>query len=282
MPDFDKYIAYSAARSILAYKSQEELHSLWLDFKIKEQPNDLAYAILKNVPIKPAFFHNERTNAQAFIYKKDNILYITVRGAQNHCDIVIDSDTELQNIFPNTNTNIFIQRGLRQQFFSLESFFRKEINKYIEYIDTIHFAGHSFGGAIATIASAYYGHLFKDTHKKLIKIINHTFGSPRIGNTYFVSWCKKYIDENVRITNEYDVVPNFPFSWRYVHGSDSFTLNDTNDMKTTGELQWYWRILLQPPTIEYNEPIPYHSCILYLKRILHLTDNTMDIQSILP
>ena len=266
---------------MLAYKSSDDITKLWSESK-KDTSANLSTKLFENVIIRPSFFINEKTNAQAFCYKKDNVLYITFRGTQEQHDIIVDIDTFLEQLFP-TNKQILIHTGFLQQFYSLEPFLTDEIEKYIDYIDTIHFTGHSLGAALATLASAYYGYLFKVEKNRIVKTICHTFGCPRLGNLHFIQWFKQHVDENVRIVNEKDIVPTIPFSGSYSHVSDSITINDTLEEIVKNDLPWYLRILYLPFKIDYSSPIRYHSCIMYLERMLHFAnfDKKLDFKNLL-
>jgi triacylglycerol lipase len=61
---------------------------------------------------------------------------------------------------------------------------------------TMYYIGHSLGGALATLAAAYFGSLYPDVRHVCI-----TFGAPRVGNAVFISEFKKHVDESVRCVN---------------------------------------------------------------------------------
>jgi len=73
-------------------------------------------------------------------------------------------------------------------------------------------AGHSLGGAIATISAL---DLVSQTNKTFSL---YTFGSPRVGNSAFASYVKSKIPEIYRMTNDRDPVPHLPLkSMSYYH-----------------------------------------------------------------
>ena len=264
----NKYIqyTYSIARSILAYKSDETIKHIWLEAKQNIDKLRLSYSIFQNVEKEPVCFTNAETNAQGFSYVQDRTLYITFRGTQEQHDILIDIDIFLESILPNMDNRILIHKGFLTQFQSLQSAIEAEITHYRDSIDAIHFCGHSLGAALATIASAYYGYLYKDDRRK---IVCYTFGCPRVGNTHFMNMFQTYVSENARVRNEKDPVPIIPLSGRFTHISESITVNDAQEISHVPEIAWYWRIFYLPFEIDYTAPIKHHSCFLYLERMIY-------------
>lgn len=73
----------------------------------------------------------------------------------------------------------------------------------------IYITGHSLGGALAQIATAVFG---SDQIAAC-----YTFGSPRVGNSYFDLWVKP---PSYRVMNYADIVPTVPFPIIYRHSGD--------------------------------------------------------------
>lgn len=65
--------------------------------------------------------------------------------------------------------------------------------------------GHSLGGAVATLASAYY-------RKDDIPLDVYTYGSPRVGNDKFADFVSNQKGPHWRVTHGNDPIPRLPFA----------------------------------------------------------------------
>jgi hypothetical protein len=90
---------------------------------------------------------------------------------------------------------------------------RDKVKAYIEKhpeLRIVHFVGHSMGAGIATLAAVDIAHCDITVHA-------HTFGSPKVGD----SWFKKIYAAKVNRTNRYvmssDPIPLYPWDDEYVH-----------------------------------------------------------------
>lgn len=80
------------------------------------------------------------------------------------------------------------------------------ISKY-DNIDKLIFTGHSMGGNISALCAYESSIQFKD------KDIRHaSYGSPPIGNNYFINKFQKRIQRSNRVTNDGDIIPKIPFN----------------------------------------------------------------------
>lgn len=70
---------------------------------------------------------------------------------------------------------------------------------------TVFVAGHSLGGALATLCAMDLKLRLKINDVRLV-----TFGSPRVGNNVFAHWFDEYIAPHWRFTHNRDVVPSVP------------------------------------------------------------------------
>ncbi|GJN85235.1 lipase [Purpureocillium lilacinum] len=73
-------------------------------------------------------------------------------------------------------------------------------------------AGHSLGGAVATLAGAYL-------RRQGIAADVYTFGSPRVGNDHFANWMTSQPGGQWRVTHRDDPVPRLPpifFGYRHI------------------------------------------------------------------
>lgn len=78
-------------------------------------------------------------------------------------------------------------------------------DKDLQYAPTVYVAGHSLGGALATLASIDLKMNLKLPDVRLI-----SFGSPRVGNAVFAEWFQKSIGPHWRFTHNQDIVPSLP------------------------------------------------------------------------
>ncbi len=84
---------------------------------------------------------------------------------------------------------------------------------------TLWFAGHSLGGAMATICA---GRCFL-SHIRSMPHTLYTYGSPRVGNRTYINYCE--ID-HIRWVNNNDIVARVPPSWfGYRHSGREMYLN---------------------------------------------------------
>ena len=278
--DYKNYLT-SAISASLAYKDYADIQEGWREGKLE---------VLNGVTACPKLYTSAPSAATAHAYSwiKDRTFYLSFRGTQGKQDILADIDILRTKLLPE-NKSILVHSGFLSYFNSLKEEIIREINASINLFDTIHVTGHSLGGAIATIASCVIGSMVnssvsppppsevtvfkqKDFHKK--RIVCHTVGSPRVGNTNFVKWFHEHVDENMRIANDDDPVTLFPISCLYTHVSDTICINDRCIVKrTTKDINWYWRLLCLPFEIDCKSPISDHSCDLYIHRLMKLVSD---------
>jgi hypothetical protein len=98
-----------------------------------------------------------------------------------------------------------IHTGVLDMFESIEMDLTDEIMR-CEHIPYLTFCGHSLGGALAVVASTYYGMMF---HNKG-RINCHTFGAPKVGNKDLGLIFNDHVTESYHFINNNDVVPYFP------------------------------------------------------------------------
>ena len=241
------------------------------------------------------------TTVQAYSWIKDRTFYLTFRGTQGKKDILADINILRTYLFPEGDRNILVHSGFLSYFQCVKGDILEKLECSAHLFDTIHVTGHSLGGAIATIAAGVIGQVLKegpsssslvassasapasapaektedlvlkptDIHKK--RIVCHTVGSPRVGNTHFVKWFNSHVDENMRIANDDDPVTLFPISFLYTHVSESICIDDHCKVKhLTTDTKWYWRLFQLPFEIDYRAPISDHSCDLYIHRLMKL------------
>lgn len=153
------------------------------------------------------------------------------------------------------NDDIKVHFGFYWQFDNIQYSLYNELYK-LDF-NKIIFAGHSLGGALATLASTFYKNRHRDINVSCI-----TFGSPRVGNKKFIKYFNKNIDESERYVNGEDSVTKLPMSWRTLFFNYKHV---RTKIKIDQKLSWKEKILLPIRKI-FGNPLD-HEPERYLKNI---------------
>ena len=253
MESYKEYLN-SALLAKCAYSNQEQL-------KMHDSTD-----ILNGV--EPEFYSDSETGAYAFSILKEKTLCFVFRGTNDIKDAIVDLDVLRVPFFEGKKlSNIRVHGGFMRQFTALKESVLEKIFLYSNRnkINTIQFVGHSLGGALATL---FAGYISKSFNTEKIKIICHTFGSPRVGNKAYATWFQENGCSVARITNMKDPVSQMPISAYYQHVSDAICFNDDLSIKVVPDKQWYWRLM----NFKMNvcKPVLEHSCDLYIERLMKL------------
>lgn len=272
----------SATRASLAYKPFEEIQEIWPTNNTRA----ITFQIFKNVQDAPKHHKSDTSSAHAYSWIQSGVFYLSFRGTNGAPDYFTDIDILRTYLFKD-NASILVHTGFLNYFNSLKESIMDELKAKINHFHTIQVTGHSLGGGLATIAAATLGALINNPHKekkennfKTIdqtkkRIVCHTIGSPRVGNTGFVKWFHEHVDESIRITNSEDPVTLFPISCFYTHVSDSICIDDKCVVKrSNSDVKWYRRLFSLPFEIDFRNPIIDHSCNVYISRLLTLSNQT--------
>ena len=106
---------------------------------------------------------------------------------------------------------------------------------------TLHVAGHSLGGGLATIACIQLHFRYPE-----LDIRCYTFGSPRPGDAAFAAKFKESVTASYRFLQEKDPVTATPTTWRYQHvhgGRWMFQDGTIDDEARMGHAARFFRIL---------------------------------------
>ena len=200
-------------------------------------------------------FITSSDDTQVYVCKVGDTVHVTFRGTSSIQDVLKDLDIKRTRI----TGKIKVHKGFYTQFQSVQIKLTKSLIKLTENAKRIIFTGHSLGGALAQIAAAYYGDVFED-----LFVTCYTFGSPRVGNSHFVEWFSKNVDEHVRVVNEFDPVPMIPTMFYWKHANDiCIKLTSDNRIKyINNDTPWYKRIFKL-----FNSDVKEHSCDEYVKRL---------------
>ncbi len=150
------------------------------------------------------YFHNSLVDGWAYLAESADIIVVAFRGtdliANWHTDFQVDMAQPDQ-----TDRNLRVHKGFLKAFEDLSDG-RQGLRASLEDIKRgtqgktpIYFTGHSLGGALAQIAAAVFG------CDQIAAC--YTFGSPKVGNSYFDLWVKP---PSYRIENDADIVPQIP------------------------------------------------------------------------
>ncbi len=192
-------------------------------------------------------------DTQLFFQRKGDTVYVTFRGTSSFKDVITDMNIRTIRI----KDKIRVHEGFYNQFKSVEIEITKRLIKHIDAKNII-FTGHSLGGALAQLAAAYYGEILDFSN-----VICHTFGSPRVGNKYFVEWFSKHVDENIRVENNRDpvpMIPQFPY-WHHTTNT-CISVSDTQEKEKTQDTPWFKR-----PFKLFKSKLSEHDCELYITRV---------------
>jgi hypothetical protein len=259
-------LAYSAVRAQLSYKEPIELTALINDrSEAITQKELITRDILSDLSIKPIFYTSQE-GAQAYLWIKNDTIYISFRGTSN----IEDVKSDLNNFSTHIKDGIYVHEGFYRQFLSLESSITEELKKHDD-IKILKICGHSLGSAICQISSAYYGEMFPDKN-----IVCHTIGSPRTGNDKFVEWFSRNVKKNYRVVNKKDIVTMIPLRPLWTHTIDTCIVIDKNCnvLIYKNDQPWWLRILSSAIKIDFISPIKDHDCDEYISRLIKLRDKT--------
>lgn len=159
-------------------------------------------------------FHNGMTDGWAYIAEGADLVALSFRGTSSTKNW--DPDFRVTLIHPdNTDQQLRVHEGFYRAFVKLnEGKLGIEdkmgaIKQATNGAVPIYITGHSLGGALAQIAAAVLG---SDQVGAC-----YTYGSPRVGNSYFDLWVKV---PSYRVLNYADIVPQVPVPIVYRHSGD--------------------------------------------------------------
>lgn len=174
--------------------------------------------IIRQLP--PTYvFDNKDTETQGFIFPKmaypygTNQLFIVFRGTECKIKDWLTDLNGFQTVVPynNDSSPIRVHKGFIEAYKSV----RTNIHEYLNYnknkICNVICAGHSLGGALATLCAVDINYNYND-----IPIEVYTAGSPMIGNKAFVESYNKRLFNSTRAYLYSDIVPKCPPSWLQV------------------------------------------------------------------
>lgn len=210
------------------------------------------------------YMYDRAVGTQGYVYSKDTAMYVAFSGTYAKPDVFAEVPFDL--VKPDFLTGVLdvcVHSAFYLQFSALKE---QLANCLLAHTFTcIVFCGHSQGGALATLAAAWFDSINKNAE---IKMKLHTFGCPRIGNQIFNNYFKTLNNplEHWRVCAVGDPVPNeppYPTFCHVHHGGCKMLTLDLESHTTTaqadnGEFEW---------TITFFSKWVYHSVWTYRPRL---------------
>lgn len=139
------------------------------------------------------------TDTQFVFSSNSEEIVIAFRGTTNLQDWATNTRIKKVPFFETSNKDIQVHLGFHRAWLSVREKLLHDIHNFEGRYVT--FVGHSLGGALATLAAAYFSPIYEDC--QLV-----TFGCPRVGNKHLkrLIRCPVY-----RFVNASDPVPYIPF-----------------------------------------------------------------------
>ncbi|MBU4311789.1 MAG: lipase family protein [Candidatus Omnitrophica bacterium] len=207
---------------------------------------------------------------QAFMVANDEIIILTFRGTDSIEDWITDADARLVK-----GPWGRVHRGFREALNCIWHDIKRTLTEFQYKSQPFWIAGHSLGGALATLAAAKF---IKEEYKRPKGI--YTFGQPRVGNKIFVRDFNALLKRRTfRFVNNEDIVTRVPpRTLKYEHIGNACYLD--NSGKLHRDEKW-WRQFLDSSVStavrsvdrfrilreEYPNGIDDHSMHRYIKRI---------------
>ncbi len=124
-------------------------------------------------------------DTQAFHYNDDENNVLIFRGTKELYDLLTDLSAEKVD-YPYAPTHGKVHGGFFKGFDCVRSQIEDVFNKPENQKCTTILAGHSLGGALATLAAAFIAEKYHD--KPCGKVMVYTYGSPRVGEKKWVEY----------------------------------------------------------------------------------------------
>jgi triacylglycerol lipase len=140
-----------------------------------------------------------------FVVAGDDIIVVVFRGTENE----LDWKTNVNAAWVTLQGGVRVHTGFFQAYWPIRDELFASVKKLPKHKPCpVYIAGHSLGGALATMATA---ELANDEDASVRDSIAacYTFGSPRVGDGSFDQYVKVPL---YRVTNGVDIVPAVPLS----------------------------------------------------------------------
>lgn len=181
--------------------------------------------------VTPELIDHAGTDTQCTILldDRDDSLYIVFRGSNSPIDWdhnfdfeqdVVNFEREIirdrviqnqQQIYPydqESRSRVRMHHGFSRCYLSI----RPKIHNYLQHhtVSNVTVAGHSLGGALATLCAVDIQYNFSDR----IAIDVYTFGAPKVGGDSFRKSFNRRVPNSYRFVYGMDIVPALPRIWQ--------------------------------------------------------------------
>ncbi|MCP4373511.1 MAG: lipase family protein [Deltaproteobacteria bacterium] len=141
-----------------------------------------------------------------FVARYSDIAFIVFRGTTKSVDEWLNN-LDFRLIMTEYGG---IHKGFAESLDSISNYHLSQIIKLFDKPYKIHIAGHSRGGALATLTAAV---LMKNNIKPSGI---YTYGSPKVGDKTFADWYDSRLKEvTIRVVNRNDPIPHLPPSFNF-------------------------------------------------------------------
>jgi predicted lipase len=157
-----------------------------------------------------------------------NTMFVSFRGSTNIQNWI--DNIQFRQIYPYNNTSIGVEKGFYKAYQNIKPDVFETLDRLTQKYSTkkLLLTGHSLGAAITTLMAYDVMNMYD--------LFFFTFGSPRVGNTYFVQQFNmgSSYESMYRVTHYYDIVPHLPQeALGYLHIPYEIWYNEDNTQYKT-------------------------------------------------
>jgi len=150
------------------------------------------------------------SSTMGYVGYTGDTVYAVFRGTTNLKNVLVDLTIKKDEVWSD-QPDAKVHKGFGKSWKSLSSGILSAIDtarSRCSSCNRVFFAGHSLGGAIATIAAVDYAR----RKPSGMSVQSLTLGSPRVGNEDFAEYAARMVPNSIRWTNSNDPVPHLPLS----------------------------------------------------------------------
>ncbi|MHA2295695.1 MAG: lipase family protein [Candidatus Hodarchaeales archaeon] len=210
------------------------------------------------------FASNASTDTQGFVARDKKRIVVSFRGTSSLHDALTDI-LILQAAYPPTRRWFFkprVHAGWLAAYDSVKKEIHEQLNVILHKKPSLQLlvTGHSLGAALATIGALDLKKTFGRT------VTCYTFGSPRVGNSWFVRNFNKGIKERYRIANVDDIAPLFPPMIGYNHVENLVYIDEKGNVTVNPSIiEQVFETVDDAITVITGQALKKHSSSLYQK-----------------
>lgn len=203
----DKNITHKFQSRVIDKLSSTKNQKFLTDFVISllkdyDDSKDALIEELKGFSLKVdediSWISDPETDTQAFIAFNDEYAVLIFRGTEATSIKDIRTDTRARLV--TSTSNGLVHEGFQEAFNSIKETINQRLKSDVLKGKPLYVAGHSLGGALATIAT-------RDLKPPVKIAACYTFGSPRVGNE---NWINRIKSPVYRLVNAADSVTMLP------------------------------------------------------------------------